>query len=206
MKVKQGKLIFEILFWMMLAATAGHAVWALIEQPANVGGVALNMPSYVLPIAVFAWARKELKKEAPKWGIADTVCGGLFALCAIAMVAFITVRGALNVYGFISVYLNVALVFLIPISVFGVVWLMVRIKPRKEDGRVAKLLYALPALTVLAMLAHVAIDLIKLATRDSMATSFPWWTGALLLTCAYLPIALVLCGVYAIYRWIKMRK
>ncbi len=201
-------MIGETLFWLMIAATVGHAAWALIEQPANVGGVALNMPSYLLPVAVFAWARKELGKEAPKWGTADTVVGGLFACSAVAMVVLTTVFGALNKHGFSSVYVNAPLVFLVPLTLFGVVWRMVRSKPDGNCSKVGKVLYALPLLPMVGMAIHCTAQFIHdiPAPGEFPSSSAPWWLMTVAFAVLYLLGMLLLCGVYGIYRLAARKK
>lgn len=206
--MKYNKLIINILFWFSIAATCGQLIWVLLDmiiyKQDAFGSLFLNVIAYGLPILVSAWACREWKKEQPRWHMEDNVLGGLLALSFIVMVIHVTIYGLLS--DFINSYFNLPIIYTIPIVLFGFVWWIVRIKPTSDTKLLGKILYALPIITICAMIVHCTISCIVEIIKTSIASGAPWWVMPLIIGLIYLVVALLLLIPYLIYTKIQKRK
>lgn len=206
--MKTNKLIVNILFWLITAATLGQLIWAIlymiIYHQNAYGSLPLNVIAYGLPVLLSVWACKEWKKEQPRWHMEDNVMGGLLAASFFAMVIHVTIEAFLS--NMINSYFNLPLIYTIPISIFALAWWMIRIKPTAETDRIGKILFTLPPLAICAMIVHCTISIIIETTNNSMTTSAPWWVMPLLIGLIYLVAALLLLIPYLVYTAIQKRK
>ena len=203
-----------ISFALLLASVgvfAAHAVWYFIILLLSDGSYGFNMQSFLLnllpyglPILTFALVWRGLKKEQPSWCAADTVLSALFSLSFIAMAVHVTIAGALQ--GMANVYFNLPVIYAVPLCLFALIWLAVRLRPQTGAVTVQKVLYALPVLPLAAMAVHCGILCVTELSRDTMASSAPWWVLPLAVAMLYLCIALLLLAVYAVYCAVLRRK
>ena len=206
MSKKCYKICFFVLLLLSVAAALAHFVWAIAddEHVYGIDGFLLNLLPYGLPILTFALVWRGLKKEQPCWCMADTVLGVLFSLSFIAMAVHVTIAGALQ--GMANVYFNLPVIYAVPLCLFALIWLAVRLRPQTGAVTVQKVLYALPVLPLAAMVVHCGILCVTELSRDSMASSAPWWVLPLAVAMLYLCIALLLLAVYVVYCAVLRRR
>ena len=184
-----------------------HLMWALVSagQVAIVAGW-LPLINYGFAVVVFAIILKRLKKEETNWDITDNVFYILFSLSYLSMIIYVTVMGIIRDMNY---FINESMIFLIPLALFGMLWLLIKHKP--EKGQIAHIiLFSLPLATLLAMVIHVTIVFIKEYIRIINSSliaggSAPPWAIPLLYGIIYLIVAFILVIVYFIFYFISTR-
>lgn len=205
MTAKKLKTASVTVLWAAVAAAVAHFVWvAAIGASIDFGSVFLNIVSYGVPVLVFVLAARLFGCEKSAAGMADAVFFALGASVYFAMALHVTIAGAVG--DMLSEYLNVPVCYLPFIAAIGLVWLFVRIRPAADAGMVHKVLYALPVVSLAAMVIHCGALCIAELVRDGSVSSAPWWTMPLLCGLCYLVAALVLSGVYVLHAKLCARK
>lgn len=206
--MKHTKTLIDTIFWFTIAATVGQLVWAIlymiIYHQNAYGSLPLNIIAYGLPVLLSVWACREWKKEQPRWHTEDNVLGGLLTASFVAMVVHVTIYALLS--DILYSYFNLPLIYTIPITLFGLVWWIVRIKPTTQATKISKILYLLPIVTICAMIIHCTISCIVETIRISTATGAPWWVMPLVIGLIYLGATLLLLIPYLVYTSIQKRK
>lgn len=203
-----------ISFALLLASVgvfAAHAVWYFIILLLSDGSYGFNMQSFLLnllpyglPILTFALVWRALKKEQSCWCMADTVLGALFSLSFIAMAVHITAAGIVG--DFHSAYFNISIYYTIPFGLLGLVWLIVRMRPRKDSPLAGKILFVLPLAALAAMVIHCAVFTINGLIEGFGTSGAPWAIYLLIFAVVYVTISLLLLAVYAVYRAVLRRR
>lgn len=205
MTAKKLKTASVTVLWAAVAAAAAHFVWvAAIGASIDFGSIFLNIVSYGVPVLVFVLAARLFGREKSAAGMADAVFFALGASVYFAMALHVTIAGAVG--DMLSEYLNVPVCYLPFIAAIGLVWLFVRIRPAADAGRVHKVLYALPVVSLAEMVIHCGALCIAELVRDGSVSSAPWWTMPLVCGLCYLVAALVLSGVYVVHAKLCARK
>ena len=182
-----------------------HLMWALVSagQVAIVAGW-LPLINYGFAVVVFAIILKRLKKEEANWDITDKVFYILFSLSYLSMIIYVTVMGIIRDMNY---FINGSMVFLIPLALFGMLWLLIKHKP--EKGQIAHIiLFSLPLATLLAMVIHVTIVFIReyiRAISRGTNTGAPLMAYPLLYGIIYTIVSLVLVIIYFIFYKISAR-
>ena len=182
-----------------------HLMWALVSfgQEAIVAGL-LPLINYGFAVVVFAINLKRLKKEETNWDITDKVFYILFSLSYLSMIIYVTVMG---IKIDMRYFINESMFFLIPLALFGMLWLLIKHKP--EKGQIAHIiLFSLPLATLLAMVIHVTIVFIReyiRAISRGTNTGAPLMAYPLLYGIIYTIVSLVLVIIYFIFYKISAR-
>ena len=182
-----------------------HLMWALVSagQVAIVAGW-LPLINYGFAVVVFAIILKRLKKEEANWDITDKAFYILFSLSYLSMIIYVTVMGIIRDMNY---FINGSMVFLIPLALFGMLWLLIKHKP--EKGQIAHIiLFSLPLATLLAMVIHVTIVFIReyiRAISRGTNTGAPLMAYPLLYGIIYTIVSLVLVIIYFIFYKISAR-
>ena len=203
------KKIYRIINYCMLFFSCViypiHLMWALVSagQVAIVAGW-LPLINYGFAVVVFAIILKRLKKEETNWDITDKVFYILFLLSYLSMIIYVTVMG---IKIDMRYFINESMFFLIPLALFGMLWLLIKHKP--EKGQIAHIiLFSLPLATLLAMVIHVTIvfirEYIRVISRGTN-TGAPLLSYPLLYGIIYTIVSLVLVIIYFIFYKISAR-
>ncbi len=201
----KNKIIPSILFWTSIIAAVAHLIWCAFDKMSiGIESIFLNVLPYGIPIFAFARARKG---EAVSR--ADNVLCTLFSLSYLAMIVHVTVAGIIDNDSFTNIYLNLPLIYLFPITLFGLGWMLVHTMPRKGSRVMHKILYTVLLLVIGAMVLHCGIVAVRSIIRYAsgpIATSFPWWASALYTFLYYVIPVLAVLLIYGLYYWFINRR
>ncbi len=203
MNIVSVKRAVNIALCTAIAVTVAHLIWIIAYSAAgrfavDVQSMLLNILPYGIPIAAFALSLRLVARAEKMWGISDVVFFSLILLTFVAMALHVTIEGVIG--DFIAVYFNVPIVYAIPLAAIGIVWLIVRARPRGDLPKVGKILYFVPIAVLAAMVVHCGILSAVALSRMTTTTGASWWVIPLAFGLLYLLVAFVLFGVYALYK------
>lgn len=203
-KMNFAKVTCLIMFWASIVFCIAHLVVVACDSASvEIESMVLNVVPYGLPIALFAYANRLIRKDC--WKKTDTVFVSLFSLCYLVMAIHVTIEFAVPPFDFVAVYFNVPILYMIPLVAIAIVWAIVHMRPDKQSPKGQKVLFFLPLIAFAAMLVHCGIVCIVEACRN-VQTSFPWWTTPLIVGVCYLLGIVVLMAAYAIFYGVQKRR
>lgn len=203
--MKFSKKLNDIMVYVSISALLTNLIWFIDEIfPYSLDrfiDIFLIFIAFGVPLLIFILLKISFKKEDYPWDKTNLVFHIIYSSLFLIMFIHTTIYGIIdNIYNAIGTYPLIYMVFLFFVAI---IWFNYRIRPNKNDKIIAKILYALPVLSLFIMTIHCSIitiiELSNIINHSYGITSFPWWTMPLMVGLIYLIIATILFVIYIIY-------